>query len=42
MICGDNDQFCDLDVLKKKAKNINSNLEIIRGTDHFYVGKEKN
>jgi len=40
-ICGDCDQFCDLDVLIKIAQKINSPVEIIRGADHFYMGKEK-
>ena len=40
-ICGDCDQFCGLDVLIKIAKKINSPVEIIRGADHFYMGKEK-
>ena len=40
-ICGDSDQFCSLDVLIKIAKKINSLVEIIRGADHFYMGKEK-
>ena len=39
-ICGDCDQFCRLDVLIKIAQKINSPLEIIRGADHFYLGKE--
>jgi uncharacterized protein len=40
IICGDNDQFCDLDVLKKQIKYLDSNLKIITETDHFYSGKE--
>ena len=40
-ICGNCDQFCMLDVLISKAKEINSHLKIISGTDHFYLGKEK-
>jgi alpha/beta superfamily hydrolase len=40
-ICGDCDQFCGLDVLIKIAQKINSPVEIIRGADHFYMGKEK-
>jgi alpha/beta superfamily hydrolase len=41
LICGDCDQFCSLDVLIRKAQKINSPVEIIRGADHFYMGKEK-
>ena len=40
-ICGDCDQFCKIDILIQKAKKINSPLEIIHGTDHFYLGKDK-
>jgi len=40
-ICGDCDQFCSWDVLIQKAQKINSPVEIIRGADHFYLGKEK-
>jgi alpha/beta superfamily hydrolase len=40
-ICGDCDQFCSLDVLIKIAQKINSPVKIIRGADHFYLGKEK-
>jgi alpha/beta superfamily hydrolase len=40
-ICGDCDQFCSWDVLIQKAQKINSPVEIIRGADHFYMGKEK-
>jgi hypothetical protein len=41
MICGDHDQFCMVDVIKRVAQKINSPLEIIHGADHFYMGKEK-
>ena len=41
IICGDNDQFCDLNLLKDKIKNINANLKIIPDADHFYFGQEK-
>lgn len=40
IICGDNDQFCDLEVLKEQIKYLDSNLKIIPETDHFYSGKE--
>ncbi len=41
IICGNNDQFCDVNVLKEKIKILNSNLKIIPDTDHFYFGQEK-
>ena len=41
LICGDADQFCSLEVLTDKAKKINAALEIIRGADHFYGGREQ-
>ena len=41
IICGSNDQFCNLNALKEQIKNHNSNLKIISGADHFYFGKEK-
>ena len=40
-ICGDSDQFCDLDVLIPEAKKINAPVAVIHGADHFYLGKEK-
>ncbi len=39
--CGDQDQFCDPEAIKKQIKEIKAKLEIISGTDHFYLGKEK-
>jgi uncharacterized protein len=41
LVSGDRDQFCDAKLLRKQAKNINSLMEIIYETDHFYSGKEK-
>lgn len=41
LICGDNDQFCDIDVLYKQAAIVNAHLEIIHKTDHFYYEKEE-
>jgi len=41
LVSGDRDQFCDAKVLRKQAKKINSPLETIYDTDHFYSGKEK-
>lgn len=40
IICGSNDQFCNLNSLKEQVKNLNLNLRIITGTDHFYLGRE--
>jgi uncharacterized protein len=41
MICGDTDQYCDLNVLRKQINNLNTNLQIITDADHFYLGREK-
>ena len=41
IICGNSDQFCDIELLKEQIKNINANLKIIPNTDHFYLEKEK-
>ena len=41
LVSGDRDQFCDAKLLRKQAKKINSPLETISDTDHFYSGKEK-
>lgn len=41
IICGANDQFCDLEVLRRQIKNLNSNLIIVPDTDHFCMGREK-
>ncbi|MEN6376015.1 MAG: hypothetical protein ABFD75_14705 [Smithella sp.] len=41
IICGSYDQFCDINILKGKIKNINANLRIISDADHFYFGQEK-
>jgi uncharacterized protein len=41
LVCGDCDQFCNLDVLIRKAQEINVPVVTIRGADHFYLGKEK-
>ena len=40
IICGDRDQFCDVDDLREKAEYIHSRLTILRATDHFYTGQE--
>ena len=41
IVCGNKDQFCDLEVLQGQTKYLDTNLKIIPGTDHFYSGKEK-
>lgn len=41
IVCGNNDQFCDLEALKKHIKCLDSNLKVIPYADHFYSGKEK-
>jgi len=41
LVSGDRDKYCDAEVLRKQAEIINSPIEIISGTDHFYSGKEK-
>ena len=41
IICGDHDQFCAINILKRLAQKIKSPVEIIRDADHFYMGKEQ-
>jgi alpha/beta superfamily hydrolase len=41
LVSGDRDQYCDAEVLRKRAKMINSPMETIYEADHFYSGKEK-
>jgi len=41
IICGDQDQFCAINTLKRIAQKISSPLKIIHDADHFYMGKEK-
>lgn len=41
VVCGDVDEFCTVDVLITEAEKINSPVEIIKGADHFFWGKEK-
>jgi len=40
MICGDQDMFCDVASLRKKAELIRAKLTILPGADHFYFGQE--
>ena len=41
MICGDRDQFCPVDSLKRLVESLACRLELVRGADHFYFMKEK-
>lgn len=41
VICGDRDQFCPLDSLKRLVDSIGCRLEVVRGADHFYFMMEK-
>ena len=41
IICGDQDQFCDPEAIKKQVKEMKAKLEMISEADHFYMGKEK-
>jgi hypothetical protein len=41
LVCGDQDGFCSVDIVKRRAQDIHSRLEIISGADHFYRGREK-
>ncbi|HOO90723.1 MAG TPA: CocE/NonD family hydrolase [Syntrophales bacterium] len=41
IICGDRDQFCPLRSLEKIAGELGCRLDIVRGADHFYFGKEQ-
>ncbi len=40
IICGDADNFCDIAEITEKSEKIDAKLEIIKGADHFYWGKE--
>lgn len=40
IICGDADNFCDIAAITEKCGKIGAKLEIIKGADHFYWGKE--
>jgi len=41
IVCGNDDQFCDIHFLQEKIKNFTANLKIIPDADHFYFGQEK-
>jgi alpha/beta superfamily hydrolase len=40
IICGEFDEFCDADEVKKKAQAIHSKFIILPHADHFYAGQE--
>jgi len=41
VVSGDQDQYCDAEILKRQVKINNCPMETIIGADHFYSGKEK-
>jgi len=41
IVCGNDDQFCDIHLLQEKIINIAAKLKIIPDADHFYFGQEK-
>lgn len=41
VVCGDRDQFCPVDSLKRLVDSLECRLELVRGADHFYFMKEK-
>lgn len=41
VICGDRDQFCPLDPLRRLVDSMECRLELVRGADHFYFMKER-
>ena len=41
VVCGDRDQFCPLESLKRLVDILACRLELVRGADHFYFMKEK-
>jgi len=41
IICGDRDQFCPIDDLKRIVKDMDCRLNIVDGADHFYFGREQ-
>ena len=41
VVCGDRDQFCPVDSLKRLVESLACRLELVRGADHFYFMKEK-
>jgi uncharacterized protein len=41
IICGNEDDICDLALLKEKIRDSDVRLKIVSGADHFYLGKEQ-
>ena len=41
IICGDRDQFCPIDALRKETSPLGCILSVIDRADHFYVGHEQ-
>jgi uncharacterized protein len=41
IVCGNQDNFCDVSVVKKQIENTKVKLEIVSDADHFYLGKEE-
>lgn len=41
VFCGDRDQFCPMDSLRRLVDSIGCRLEVVRGADHFYFMKEQ-
>jgi uncharacterized protein len=41
IVCGNQDQFCNVKHLKEQIKDIDTNFRTISDADHFYSGKEK-
>ena len=41
VVCGDRDQFCPLESLKRLVDILACRLELVRGADHFYFMKEQ-
>lgn len=40
LIIGDNDQFTTVDKVADYAKSIGANVEVVKGSDHFFFTKE--
>jgi alpha/beta superfamily hydrolase len=41
IICGDRDQFCPVSPLESITRELDCRLEIVKGADHFYFGREE-
>jgi len=41
IVCGEQDEFCDLKILKKQAEYYGLYFQTIAGANHFYLGKER-